>query len=52
LKGETAGGQLRTVWNPDLSLPVKEVEFTHIQVARIKAAIEAWHGYGATMDRR
>ena len=35
-------GQERTVWNPGLSLPPKEFEFTEAEIARIKAAVETW----------
>lgn len=45
-------GQERTVWNPALAIPEKEFEFTNLEVARIKAAIEAWGGYCAAADRR
>jgi hypothetical protein len=45
-------GQERVVWNPTLSLPVKEFEFSEPEVARIKAAIETWDSYWANADRR
>jgi hypothetical protein len=52
LKREMAGGQERVAWNPELSIPAKEFEFTDAESARIKLAIEAWNGYFATADRR
>jgi hypothetical protein len=52
LKRETTGGQLRVVWNADRSLPAKEFEFTDAEVARIKAAFQAWDPFGASPDRR
>jgi|ERR1017187_550341 hypothetical protein len=52
LKREMAGGQERTVWNPSLSIPSKEFDFSDAEAARIKAAIETWDHYGAAADRR
>ena len=52
VKREMVAGQERVVWNPDLSLPAKDFEFTDPEVARIKAAIETWDSYGANADRR
>lgn len=51
LKRETVSGQERTIWNPALSIPVKEFEFSDGEAARIKAAIEGWSSYGAAPDR-
>jgi hypothetical protein len=51
LKREFVGGQERVVWNPALSLPAKEFEFTAAEATRIKAAIEMWSSYGANADR-
>jgi hypothetical protein len=51
VKREMIAGQERVVWNPALSLPVKEFEFTDPEAARIKAAIETWNSYGANADR-
>ena len=51
VKREMIAGQERVVWNPALSLPAKECEFTDLEVARIKAAIETWNSYGANADR-
>ena len=52
LKREIVNGQERAVWNPALSIPPKELELTDTEIARIKAAIEAWNAYAATADRR
>jgi hypothetical protein len=52
LKRELVSGQERTVWNPSLSIPVKEYELTDAEVVRVKAAIETWDAYGAAADRR
>ena len=52
LKRELVNGQERTVWNPTLSIPVREFEFTESETARIRTAIENWDGYGAATDRR
>ena len=51
LKRELVNGQERTVWNPALSLPPKEFEFTEAEIARIKAAVETWDGYSVNADR-
>ena len=52
LKREFVAGQERTLWNPALSLPPKEFEFTDAEVARLRAAIETWDHYGVATDRR
>ena len=52
LKREFAGGQERVAWNPQRSLPVKELEFTDTETARIRAPLETWPAYGAAADRR
>jgi hypothetical protein len=52
VKREMAGGQERVVWNPALSLPAKEFEFSDSEVARIRAAIETSDSYGVNADRR
>ena len=36
LKRERVAGQERVVWNPALSVPAKDFEFTDSEVARIK----------------
>ena len=52
MKREIIAGQERVVWNPALSLPAKDFEFTDPEVARIKAAIQTWESYGVNADRR
>ncbi len=52
LKREMAAGQERVVWNPALSIPAKEFEFTDPELARIKAALQTWDSFGANADRR
>ena len=52
LRREIVAGQERVAWNPALSIPAKEFEFTDPDVARIKAAIETWDSYAADGDRR
>ena len=51
VKREMVAGHERVVWNPALSLDAKEFEFTDPEAARIRAAIETWDGYGASVDR-
>ncbi len=52
LKREMVAGQERVAWNPALSIPAKEFEFTDSEAARIKVALEAWESYGVSADRR
>jgi len=52
LKREIVAGQERVVWNPTLSMPAKDFEFSDPEVARIKAALQTWDSYGATADRK
>jgi hypothetical protein len=52
LKREMVAGQERVVWNPALSIPAKDLEFTDPEVARIRAAVQTWDCYGANADRR
>ncbi len=52
LKREMIAGQERVVWNPALSLPAREFEFSDPEVARIKAALLMWDSYGVNADRR
>jgi len=52
LKRETVAGQERVVWNPTLSIPAKEFEFTDTEAVRLRAAIQTWDSYGANADRR
>ena len=51
LKREMVAGQQRVVWNPALSLPAKEFEFSDAEAARIKAALQVWDSYGVSVDR-
>ena len=51
LKRDIVAGQERVVWNPALSIPAEEFEFTAAETTRIKAAVTAWDSYGATSDR-
>ena len=52
LRREMVNGTERTVWNPALSIPPQEFEFSDLETARIKTAIEAWSGYAVAADRR
>ena len=52
LKRQMLEGQERAVWNPALSVPAKEFEFSDPEVARIRAAIQTWDSYGVNADRR
>jgi hypothetical protein len=52
LKREMVNGTERTVWNPALSLPAQDFEFSDVETARIKAAIQTWDSYTANADRR
>lgn len=52
LKRDVVAGRERVVWNPVLSLPAKEFEFTAAEIARIRAAVEACDSYSAGIDRR
>ncbi len=51
VKREMVSEQERLIWNPALSLPAKEFEFSDQEIARIKAAIQTWDSYGANHDR-
>jgi hypothetical protein len=52
LKRDLVNGQERTVWNPLNSIPSKEFEFSDMEAARIKAAIQTWDSYTVNADRR
>jgi hypothetical protein len=52
LKREMVDAQERVVWNSNLSLPVKEFEFSDHEVTRIRAAIQTFDSYRASDDRR
>jgi len=51
LKRDVVSAQERVVWNSSLSIPLKEFEFTEVEVARVAVALEAWPDYGVTADR-
>jgi hypothetical protein len=51
LTHEMVAGQERVLWNPALSLPAKEFEFTDPEIARIKSAIQTWDSYAVAADR-
>jgi hypothetical protein len=51
LKREMVGGQERVVWNPSLSIPPVDLDFTDTEVSGIRIAIETWDNYGAAADR-
>ena len=52
LRRELVSGQERTVWNPSLSIPTKDFEFTDAEIARLKAVLETWDSFGVAADRR
>ena len=52
LKREMVADQERVLWNPAFCIPVKEFEFSDVELARIKAAIQTWDSYGVNADRR
>jgi hypothetical protein len=52
LEREFVGGNERTIWNPALTLPHKDFDFTEPEAARLKAAVETWDSYTASADRR
>jgi hypothetical protein len=52
LKREMVNGAERTAWNPALSMRPQDFEFSEVETARIKAAIQTWDSYTANADRR
>lgn len=40
------------MWNPALSIPPQDFEFSDVEVGRIKAAIQTCDSYTANADRR
>ncbi|MCZ2152962.1 MAG: hypothetical protein LC114_03505 [Bryobacterales bacterium] len=52
LRREFESGQERVSWNPAMSLPAKQFEFTDAEVGRIKTVIQTWDAYRAATDRR
>ena len=51
LKREIVNGTERTVWNPLLSIPPQDFEFSEVEVSRIKAALQTWDSYTVSSDR-
>ena len=51
LKRELVNGSERTMWNPALSIPPQGFDFSDVETARIKAAIQMWDSYAANADR-
>jgi hypothetical protein len=51
VKREMVAGQERVLWNPSLSLPAREFEFSDSEAARMKTAIQTWDSYGVAADR-
>ena len=49
-KREFVAGRECTLWNPELSIPPKDFEFTDAEIARIWTAIETWTAYTADAD--
>src|SRR5947209_9028341 len=52
LKREVVGGQERVVWNPAMTVPIREFEFSEGEVARLAAAVRTWDSYAVCADRR
>lgn len=40
------------MWNPSLSIPAKDFEFSEVEVAHVKGALQTWDQYGVAADRR
>ena len=51
LKRDFSGGQERVVWNPALSIPSKEFEFSAAEESRIRSVVATWDSYGTSSDR-
>jgi hypothetical protein len=52
LRCETINGKELKVWDPSLTIPVKELDLAATEVVRIKAAIEVWASFSVATDRR
>ncbi len=52
LKRDIHGGQERVLWNPALSTPDKNFDFSDAETARIRVALQLWTDYGVASDRR
>ncbi len=51
LKREFTGGRERIIWNPSLELQRRDFALADAELARVKAALETWDGYGVDADR-
>jgi hypothetical protein len=51
LKRDLVAGHERFTWNPALSIPPKEFDFTDAELAQFRSAVESWFGYGVAADR-
>lgn len=51
LKREIVAGQERVIWNPALSLPAREFEFTEAELGRLRSAMQTWDSYAVASDR-
>lgn len=40
------------MWNPSLSTPAKLLEFSNVEIARIRNALQTWDSYATLADRR
>ena len=52
VKREVTNGLERVVWNPTLSISVRQFEFVDSEVCRLKAALTLWDSYTTGIDRR
>jgi hypothetical protein len=52
LKREIVNGQERTVWNPSLTIPPRDFEFSEAECARIRSGLQGWESFAAGIDRR
>ena len=51
LKREIVAGQEHVVWNTTLSIPAREFELNDTEIARVKAALQAWDAYAVGANR-
>jgi hypothetical protein len=52
VKREITNGTERVVWNPTISISVREFELTDTEASRLRAAITTWDSYATGADRR
>ncbi|MCL4488926.1 MAG: hypothetical protein M1570_12450 [Chloroflexi bacterium] len=52
VKREITNGMERVVWNPTISISVREFELTDTEVSRLRAALTTWDSYATGADRR